>query len=374
VAVLLLPLWMYIAWAFTSKKKLVLAIVDKTVLNQKAQEHVSLTWILNNQKFTKTPTQPYQVRNDYYGFFPMQDKKYQIKGLERFDDEQLNKLSNDADVVYFTDTYGVYKNDWYGVKSVNEPSGKIYGGMSTQDLQFLDDMKTKHKLVIAEFNTMESPTDEQTRTRFENMFGIHWTNWSARYFESLDSLKNKDLPEWLTHAFMAQHNNKWPFHKAGIAFVNDSGEVVVLEQDSYLNDAMPHILTAGYGQDQLSLPREIKYPYWFDVVSPDMRINHVVSRFVIDVNARGSAVLKKFNIPSTFPAITMHTGDDYKFYYFSGDFCDSMIGMGSSYFKGVGAFGWLFYNEDYDSERASFFWEFYRPMMTTILQESAAKQ
>jgi hypothetical protein len=83
--------------------------------------------------------------------------------------------------------------------------------------------------------------------------------------------------------------------------------------------------------------------------------------------------LKQNNIPTTFPAVVMHNGSDYRFYYFSGDFCDNPIGLGSSYFKGVGAFKWLFYNTDDDSERASFFWEFFRPMMTSIVQQNAVK-
>jgi hypothetical protein len=77
---LLLPLWMVLAWLFTPKKKLVLAIIDKTVLTPDGQEHVSLTWILNHQKFTKNRTQLYSVAGDYFGFFPKPDKKYRIKG------------------------------------------------------------------------------------------------------------------------------------------------------------------------------------------------------------------------------------------------------------------------------------------------------
>ncbi len=368
IAILLIPLWMYLAWILTPKKKMVFAIIDKTVVNQKGQEHVSLTWMLNNLRLTKTPTQKYLTTNDYFGFFPEKEQKFKIKGLERFDSDQLNKLSADADAAYFTDTYGVYKNEWYGERDVSEHSEMIYGGMSSQDLEFLQDMKARHKLIIAEFNTIESPTTEDNRDKFEYLFGVHWTNWSARYFESLDSLKDKEIPKWLTRAYMEQHNNKWPFHKAGVAFVSNSGQVVVLEDGMQLKDPMPHIITAGYGQQVLSLPSSINYPYWFDIITPELTVNHVISRFDISVNAKGKAELNEYGIPSTFPAIVMHNSSDYRFYYFSGDFCDNPIGMGTSYFKGVGAFKWLFYNSEDDSERKGFFWEFYRPLMAGILQ------
>jgi len=119
----------------------------------------------------------------------------------------------------------------------------------------------------------------------------------------------------------------------------------------------------------LGLPEKMKYPFWFDVITPSLSINHAISRFDISLNAAGTAELKKYNIPTTFPAIIMHKDKDYQFYYFSGDFCDNPIGMGTSYFKGINMFRWMFYNSDDPDERKSFFWTFYRPMITTILKE-----
>jgi len=374
VAILLLPLWMWLAWFFTPNKKLVVAIIDKTEINQKGQEHISLTWVLNNERLSKTTTKRYQVSNDYFGFFPEDNKKFRIKGLERFSTEQLDQLSSDADVAYFTDTYGVYQNEWFGQKNINERSPIIYGGMSEQDVEFLKDMKARHKLIVAEFNTIGSPTNEDNRNKFETLFGMHWTGWVARYFESFDTVVNKELPKWLINDYKSQHNNQWPFHKAGVAFVNTADQVVVLENGTHLTDPMPHIITAVYGQQNLSLPQSIKYPFWFDVISPELPLNHVVSRFDISVNARGANELKQFNIPHTFPAVIMHEDKDYRFYYFSGDFCDNPIGMGSSFFKGVSTFKWLFYNGEDDSERKGFFWNFYRPMMAHILENTDPKK
>jgi hypothetical protein len=365
---------MWLAWFFTPNKKLVVAIVDKTEINQKGQEHISLTWVLNNERLSKTANKRYQVSDDYFGFFPQENKKFRIKGLERFSTGQLEQLSTDADVAYFTDTYGVYHNEWYGQKNINERSPIIYGGMSEQDVEFIADMKARHKLIIAEFNTIGSPTNEDNRNKFESLFGMHWTGWVARYFESLDTVVNKELPKWLIKDYKNQHHDQWPFHKAGVAFVNTADQVVILENGTQLSDPMPHILTALYGQQKLSLPQSIKYPFWFDVISPELSLNHVISRFDISVNSRGADELKQFNIPRTFPAVIMHDDSDYRFYYFSGDFCDNPIGMGSSFFKGVGAFKWLFYNGEDDSERKGFFWNFYRPMMAHILENTHPKK
>lgn len=368
-ALIIFPIVMWLGWFFTPKKKLVVAIVDKTVLNTDAQEHTSLWWILNHNRFTKTATQSYKNSRDYFGFFPKDDEKFKLKGLERFSSEQLKQLSNDADLAYFTDTYGIYRNEWYSKKQSTERSNLIYGGMSNQDIEFLQDMKDKHKLIITEFNTIGSPTNADNRNKFEKMFGMHWTGWTARYFDTFDTLRNKELPRWLINNYKKQHGQKWPFHKAGLAFVSNDDQVVVLEDSTHLKDPVPHIISFGYGQKTLGLPEKMKYPFWFDIITPSLSINHAVSRFDISLNAAGTAELKKYNIPTTFPAIIMHKDKDYQFYYFSGDFCDNPIGMGTSYFKGINMFRWMFYNSDDPDERKSFFWTFYRPMITTILKE-----
>jgi len=371
-ALIIFPIVMWLCWFFTPKKKLVVAIVDKTVLTTDAQEHTSLWWILNHNRFTKTATQSYKNSRDYFGFFPKDNEKFKLKGLERFSSEQLKQLSNDADLAYFTDTYGMYRSEWYNQKQSTERSNLIYGGMSAQDIEFLQDMKDRHKLIITEFNTIGSPTNAENRNKFEKMFGMHWTGWTARYFDNFDTIKNKELPRWLISNYKKQHEQKWPFHKAGLAFVhNDDDQIVILEDSTHLTDPIPHIISFGYGQKVFGLPQRMKYPFWFDIITPSLSINHAVSRFDISLNAAGTAELKKYNIPTTFPAIIMHKDRDYQFYYFSGDFCDNPIGMGTSYFKGISMFRWMFYNSDDPAERKSFFWTFYRPMITTILEEQA---
>jgi hypothetical protein len=370
-ALIIFPIMMWLGWFLTPRKKLVVAIVDKTVLTSDAQEHTSLWWILNHNRFTKTATQSYKNSRDYFGFFPKDDEKFKLKGLERFSSEQLKQLSNDADLAYFTDTYGMYRSEWYSQKQSTERSNLIYGGMSAQDIEFLKDMKDRHKLIITEFNTIGSPTNADNRNKFEKMFGMHWTGWTARYFDSFDTLKNKELPHWLIGNYKKQHEQKWPFHKSGLAFVSNSDQIVILEDSTHLTDPVPHIISFGYGQKVFGLPEKMKYPFWFDIITPSLSINHAVSRFDISLNAAGTAELKKYNIPTSFPAIIMHKDKDYQFYYFSGDFCDNPIGMGTSYFKGISMFRWMFYNSDDPAERKSFFWTFYRPMITTILKEQA---
>jgi len=372
VFILLLPVWMWLGWVFTPNTKLVAAIIDKTVLTSEGQQHISFNWILNHQRYTKTSKKAYENAHDYYGFFPLNDEKFELKGLERFSSNELIQLSEDADMMYFTDTYGVYNKEWY--KGENGRYGILYGGLSDKDVEFLGLMKAKNKLIIAEFNTIGSPTSFENRARFEELFAIKWTGWTAKYFENLDIEVNKDIPLWLIDNYKKAHQGEWPFKKSGIAFVNDNEQVVILEDKTHLTNAMPHILSNLYARENLGLPENIKYPFWFDIILPQPAINQTVASFKISANAKGLAELKKYGIPSEFPAVTMHKGKDYNFYYFSGDFSDNPINLNTSYFKGISLFKAMFYNKKNPMDRSGFFWNFYRPMLSNILKDYAANK
>ncbi len=369
VLVLLLPLWMSLSWFFTKRRILVAAVIDKTVLTQNGQEHISLTWVLNHEKFAKNDRTLYNNKRDYFGFFPEEKEQFRLKGLERFSNDKLTQLSNDADLAYITDSYGIYKNEWYKQGDAKERSGIVYGGMSKQDLFLLQKMKERHKLVITEFNCLGSPTDSSVRKGFENAFGIHWSGWIGRYFDSFDTTKNKELPRWLIYNYKIRHRGEWPFKKSGIAFIHSDDRVVILENDTHLVNELPHIYASTEAITEYGVPKKIHYAFWFDVISVDTNINKVIAHYEIDANKTGLAVLAENGIPAQFPAITLHSKKDYRFFYFSGDFCDNPIELGSSYFTGVHFFRWFMYNKLDPQERKSFFWTFYRPLVSRILND-----
>ncbi len=364
-----IPILMWAFWLLSPRQKLVIAIVDKTVLDRNGQEHISLNWILNHYKYTKNNKEGYQISRDYFGFFPKDNEKFRLRGLERFSSSQIAKLSDDADLAYYTDTYGIYNQEWFHQKNEQKSSGMLYGGLSSQDLAFLKLMKAKNKLVITEFNTIGSPTTTEIRSQFEALFGMKWSGWTARYFNSLDTLTNKELPPWIVKNYKASNKNRWPFKKSGIVFVSVQDQIVILEDSTHLNDSMPYILATTNGQENLGLPEKIKYPFWFDVILPNEQINKTVAKFNLNLKPSGLAELKKSGIPSSFPAVLQQNTPHPKFYYFSGDFCDNPISLTSSYFKGIGMFSFLFYNTADPMERKSFFWNFYKPLITNILEK-----
>jgi hypothetical protein len=135
-----------------------------------------------------------------------------------------------------------------------------------------------------------------------------------------------------------------------------------------LKNDLPYIHTSKENCKRFGLPEQIKYPYWFDIMSTS-HTNAVISEYVIETNKRGDSILEQYSILNRFPAVIEHNQADYKFYYFSGDFADNPISQHTAYFKGIPFFSSLFYDGKDPAERSSFFWNYYIPLVSTILDQ-----
>ena len=364
--ILLTPLWMYLLWHLNPPREMKIAIIDKTVLTKKGQEHRSLNWVLNYKKYVRPDGKLYSIPDDYYGFFPLDKEKYKKQGFENMTKPQLDKIPDKYDMAYFTDTYGMYYNEWFKIGRATERSPHIFGGMQPEDIQVIREMKKRKKLVICEFNTICSPTAYGVRSQFENMYGMKWSGWIGRYFECLDTTINKELPLWVVRNYKRQHGNKWPFKKAGMVFDREDDHVEVLEINTHLEKESPCIITNKDDQARYNVPEKVGYPYWFDIMLTTHR-NHVVSVFEIYPNKHGDSILQAYHIPTHFPAMMEHYDSAYKFFYFSGDFADNPIKDYLAQMKGIWYLSPLFYTRDDLTSRTGFFWEYYAPVMSTIL-------
>ena len=90
--------------------------------------------------------------------------------------------------------------------------------MEQSDIEFLKVAYEKEIDIIAEFNTIASPTKKDIRLQFENLAEIKWTGWITRYFDELDTLLNHDLPQWLINGYVKQHGGTWGLSGSGMVF------------------------------------------------------------------------------------------------------------------------------------------------------------
>lgn len=362
---LLTPLWMRLSWEFTPRKVLNLMIVDKTVLNSSSVKHRSVNWILDHEKYIASDSSYYEIDKDYYGFFPGENENYTVRDFDNMSDEELDSIADQNDAIYFTDTYGIFVNEWYRHRDIHEESHSIYGGLSEKDLKIMQKMKARKKLILTEFNMIGMPTPSDVRHNFENTFQIRWTGWMARSIASLDTLNNPDLPGWVVRSYKRTNGN-WPFKKAGMLFIHESGNVVVLEQDRDLTEPIPSIISDNFSQSRFGVPASIIYPYWIDIWQNLSDSNAIRANYIINTTESGIARLAENGIPKVFPAIIERQWG-YRFFYFCGDFADNPTKFRFAKLSGITGLKFLMYNAVDQTDRNRFFWEFYLPMMQNIL-------
>lgn len=323
-------------------------VLDKTVPDHTYREHAGLFWILNHEKITHSDGSRYDETADYYGYHP----------AERKGDETIPPLHHKPDMVYITDTYGVYKQDLAPEgNEQGERSGLVYGGMKAEEWRAVEQMRKEGAVVLAEFNTFASPTPLAVRKQMEHEFGITWTGWIGRYFLELES---EEVPVWVRSNYEKQTGNKYAFHGPGLVFTSEVDEVVVLDQTMF-SDQVWFRLTAD-GKGFFSDVKEAPYQYWFDIVQPADR-TEVLAQYGVQVNAKGRAALDDYRIPESFPAVVRRS--DAHTYYFAGDYADIKT-KAWAHWRGAARF--LAFTSAWNG-RNEFYWRVYVPMMQEILQK-----
>lgn len=361
-----IPTLSWLAWMVRPVHRTGIAIFDKTAGDSLQQEHRSLIWSLRHERIGFPDGQLPDPSRDYYGFHPRSprsERGYSIRDLERMSAAKLDSFADGLDLVYYTDAYGVYRDEWYPDSIADSRSPLLYGGMTAKELRVLERVRDRGKLVICEFNTIASPTSWEIRTTFEHSFDMSWTGWMLRHFESLDTASNGEIPRWLVQAQLRQ-TNSWPFRRSGIVFVHEDGRVRILEDSVSLDDPVPWIVPTPSLRRIADVSDSVPYPFWIDVIKPGFSMEPM-AWYHVRTNAHGDSLLAREGIPSNFPAV-LRSQAPRKFWYFAGDHADNPVGLASSSFAWIHHVGFLFHSRS-PSDRARFFWEFHRPLLKSIL-------
>jgi hypothetical protein len=341
------PFWL---WQLQPAKNLNVLIMDKTVPNQSYREHKGLVWILNNAKYFKNGNAPYSNTTDYKGFEPEKGKKFSIAPLP--------KNLKPYDLIYLTDQYGVYKNDFYTNNPSGTKSSKIYGGLKSSEVDQLEKslISSKGKTLIAEFNTFASPTSTGARNKISNLLNVDWSGWIGRYFPDLNS---SEVPAWIRENY-EKENKKWSFTGEGLVFVSSSNYIVVIGKDDLKISGLEFNLTK-HGREHFTSNIQGKYQYWFDILTARNQ-DEVLADYKLPITNKAKKELAGYGIPSSFPAVIYHQNARYSSYYFSGDYADEAEVPEIYQTKGFDMWKRAF------ADKNSFYWEAYVPMMKDILK------
>lgn len=361
------PVWSYIWWVNSPSYEANITMIDKTVPTEDYFEHVAFNWIMNYEKLVQPGGRFYLFNQDYFGFDPSQHPQPIAHDWRNYSRRQLDSIADTSDMFYITDTYGVYYNEWILDTLLTEHSPLIYGGLKRNEIYVMEKIIKADKPLWAEFNTFASPTGGFVRRKAERLLNVEWSGWTGRYFDELDSGINEELPKWLINGYMEQHGGVWPFEGEGLAMVSEGGRVEIFDPGKEIDDPMPFIEVDEDFAEYYDTRVRVPYPFWFEVTHPEKGSDaEQIGRFYLNTLPSGDSLLATMGITNTFPA--MIRSREGKTWYFCADFADNLVPFSASYFKGIHWLDFLMFTAE-RLDRSRFFWHFYRPMVTRILED-----
>ena len=367
---LLIPAVSFIRWAFQEKKPIDVVILDKSVPTLDRLGHRSFVYTLTNSRFVRGEKGgSFSASRDYYGFEPLRPAREKQFRKKDFRLTELIDLAENNDALYYTDTYGVFFNDWYqGIKKTRR-SRKLYGGLNNNDYLLMVEMKRRDKLVLVEYNTFDYPTAGLEKFKTEELLGLTSKGWMGQYYKSLDTVSPHGVPAWMPALFRKQTGEPWTFTKAGVVLLMEN-DIIVLEEGKHLTGALPLIRTDAANAERFGVPESVTFANSFDIIDPGK--NSVISEFVLNTTPAGDTLLAENDLQAVFPAVTLEPLTQ-RTYYFAGDFANNDIPFWTARLKNIQKVGKAFlYSENVNDPRR-FFWLYYKPLITNIFSEYQAE-
>lgn len=362
IGIIILLAWSLpiVLWFSQAGHPLNVWVLDKTVPHQDYREHSGLFWVLDYAKVLNPITgKVYNYGTDYYGFHPEANNGYTVDGFPA-------GVQNPA-LIYVTDTYGVYRDDYDQENLRGDRSPKIYGGLDEKDLYAIKS-NLNNTTLIAEFNSLASPTDLATRKGIEEVLGIRWDKWMGRYFDELKP--GGEVPKWMMNNYKIQYGKEWLFTGPGVVFTSDEDRIMVLVwKDDFGPEGITFSLKAPYDQE-FGVTRVIPYYYWFEYTSP-REGTEVLASYKMDLTDSGKQKLQALGLPAEFPAILRSKKPAYTAYYFAGDFADNVEAPYYYQYQGYPIFKKTA-SIDLQGDQQAFYWRAYVPIMLKIVGDIEA--
>ncbi len=367
IALLLLLVFVvpFIVWYFIPTRPMAIVVLDKTT-GSDFREHRSFFWLMHHWKYTKPDSQNYyNYQEDFYGFFP-QDSSYS-------DPSQL-RLSN-ANLLYITDTYGVYTHP-LGFDNFEKilsdkhlPMQLKYGGLTSAELDSIEAFKKSGGMSIAEFNTLQDPQSQDTiiQQRISSIFGVRYAGALGKYYDDLNT-----APQWMKIRYKESNSKPW----------NYSGRGIIISIDRQIGDTKPGLIVLESSDLQLSpvvlrnsdhdllskTDDKVPYFYFFEYVDVDPSAR-VIAQFEMQCTPSGKEKILSAGLPLVFPAVVISDSTAHNL-YFAGDFTDNEVEMLLTRYWNVEFLLAKLFSFYIVSDQTRFFWKFYLPLMKEVLGQS----
>lgn len=353
----------WIVWRIQPVRNLNLLILDKTVPVPTYREHSSLVWALNHLK-VKAPEYKdhWQLDKDYIGYYP--PPQGGGGGTERR--LQAGDLK-DKDILFITDTYGVYRQDVAEAHRLQAPdySPRLVGGIEPQEADAIEAFAGKGGTLIGEFNTFATPTRKEVRARIEKLFGVRWKEWVGRYFDDLGH--PTEVPAWAHRKWKAQTGRDWDFKGPGFIVDHEEAQILVLRCGQEVGPKLLRIFKTKDHPLTQNVESDLPFYFWFDVVEPQAGAQ-VLAEYHLDLTPAGQKIWQAAGLPLTFPALTILEKPSLRV-YMSGDASDTDLALGPVEIAGREAFESFGDFKHYKTDQSAFFWELYLPLFTQVLEQ-----
>ena len=366
LALVLIMVVLFVGWQLKGKTKLNVCVLDKTVLvstddndvdsDLAYRKHQGLFWLLNQKKIVKDDGKAYDYNKDYFG---EQLKDDGTKGKEK----SLTSLDYIPDLMYISDVYGAI-NDTYGYYNKEEASGS---GFNSDDMSVVSYAYENNATVVGEMELFNSDMSASVKSQLESLFGMSETGWVGRYIYELQDFT--DVPDWAPPLYEQQSGVEWQFSGPGILLVSNEGKIIVLEQKTDFNSKnLLQISINEKYKKEFKGAKKCNFYNWFELIEANSS-TQALATFEFDVNATGMEKLKDISAKPQFVAITRKkTENKPNTYYFAGDFNDYV--SKKNFYKFIGSDKFFeFLSYDNQGDISYFYWNFYNPLMTSILKE-----
>ena len=217
-------------------------------------------------------------------------------------------------------------------------------------------------MVVGEFNTFGSPTDDAPRARMEATFGVRWTKWVGRYWPNLKDAN--EVPRWVGHVYERVNGRPFDISGGGLVFVKEDADIVVLRDgDDLRRDGITQERTPAGAL--FAFPERGHFRYWMDIVTATD--SDVLYEHVVDATSAGERQLAAHGLPRRFPAVTKRRDA----WYFAGDFVDNAFNLGSPERAGVLTFREARAGCGAASPEEELFWSWYVPIAVRLFSSRA---